>query len=182
MRSSWEYKKLHRIILSKTRCLASFPPHPTPVCAVITPMLLGRLNNEDDNLPNALNIPRPQCRLGEAGLEKVFQRKDRVFFSSYRVHCSSEVHNHCPSLRSTQRLSVIGAGSRERSTLLRWGGRRSQGIRQTNHQQMRGGEPPHQTCSLVLEKVPSPSRHILRSLDLDELSQAFPTLQVQELG
>lgn len=80
-------------------------PAPTPVCAVITPMLLGHLNNEDDNLPNVQNIPRPQCRLGEAVLEKVFQRKDRVFFSSYRVHCGSDVHklhDHHPSLGSTQ--------------------------------------------------------------------------------
>lgn len=122
MRSSWEYMKLHKIILCKTRCLASLPPHPTPVCAAITPMLLGRFNNEDDNLPDVQNIPRPQCRLGEAGLEKVFQRKDRVFFNSYRVHCSSEVHHHRPSLGSTQQPSVIGAGSRERSTLLGgWG-------------------------------------------------------------
>lgn len=75
MRSSWEYMKSQKIILGKTRCLAPFPPHPTPVCAVITPMLLGRLNNEDDNLPNTLNIPRPQCRLGEAGLEKSVSEK-----------------------------------------------------------------------------------------------------------
>lgn len=65
-------------------------------------------------------FPGPSAGWGKLGLKKCFREKT-VFFSSYRVHCSSEVHNHCPSLGSTQRLSVIGAGSREGSTLLRWG-------------------------------------------------------------
>lgn len=122
-------------------------------------------------------FPGPSAGRGKLGLKKCFGEKT-VFFSSCGVHCISEVHNHRPSIGSTQQPSVIGACSRERSTLLV----ELTGCMTDQSPTNERREPPRQTCSLVLEKAPSPSRHILSLLDLDELQQAFHTLQVQELG